>query len=83
MFKSKEEKQEAKREKYMKKYHLDNLSEKDMEIIQEISSNSAKIASTVGMLTMDSKEQAKLLQLESLVAQNWLIIRKLDEISQN
>lgn len=82
MFGTKEEKQEKKMQKFLKKYHLDNIDEKDMEILDNISKELTGLAKFGTIMTMKVEEQAKVGYLSTLVDQNWMIIRKLDEISK-
>ena len=82
---AKEEKQKGKMEnkvlKKMQKYGLENLDEKDIEIFREISAGMNKVSNLAGMATFNMQDQAKISHLNTLVEQNWLIIRKLDQIN--
>lgn len=82
LFKSKEEKQEAKMEKFLKKYGLENISEKDMEVLENISGDMLGLGKFGTMMTFKIEEQAKVQHLSALVEQNWMIIRQLAEISK-
>jgi hypothetical protein len=69
--KAKEIKQQEKLEKFTEKYQLDGISDKDIEILKIITSD----------LTDNGSFKAGL-SLSVLIEQNWLIFRKLDEISK-
>ncbi|RWZ54561.1 hypothetical protein EQV77_14935 [Halobacillus fulvus] len=73
--------QDSKKEKYLKKYHLEDLDEDDLKVLDEISGEFLGLSKAAGMLTMNSTEQAKVQHLSVLVKQNWMIIKKLNEIS--
>jgi hypothetical protein len=82
---SKEEKQQQEMNKFMQKYKLENIDVKDLEMIKEISSDLLALGLfKVGMALSFAKgeEQAKVGYLSALVKQNWIIIRKLDDISR-
>lgn len=73
---------ESKKEKYLKKYQLENLDEKDLQVLDEISGELLGLSKAAGMMTMNATEQTKVQHLSVLIKQNWMIIRKLNEISQ-
>lgn len=93
LFKSEEQKKAEKEEKEMKKlndlmekYHLTNLTKEDLDTIKTIHSNlQGSGLMEVGEIL--SNNYATLLRInntysKTLIEQNWLIIKKLDEISQ-
>ncbi|MBX0358932.1 hypothetical protein [Halobacillus sp. Nhm2S1] len=82
MFGNKEEKNQKKMEKLLEKYHLEEIDEKDMEVLNNISGELLGLGKVAGMMTMNSTEQSKIQHLSVLVEQNWLIIKKLSEISR-
>lgn len=83
LFKTKEEKQEAKMEKFLKKYGLENISEKDMEVLENISGDMLGLGKFGTMMTFKIEEQAKVQHLSALVEQNWVIVRMLSNINKN
>ncbi|MBS4030873.1 MAG: hypothetical protein KGZ63_05550 [Clostridiales bacterium] len=85
MFGNKEEKKQAKAEKFMEKYKLHEIDSNDYEMVEEISRDMAGLGLMKAGLALSfakGEEQAKLGYLSALVKQNWIIIRKLDEISK-
>lgn len=83
--KSKEEKQQEQLQKFMDKYHINELNASDLEIVQNIASNLAgNGALKMGMAFSfaDASEQAKVSYLSALVEQNWLIINQNSRIEK-
>lgn len=89
LFKSEEEKQQKKEEKLqamLKKYYLEDLDSKYLKSVRDIHSE------LVGMgllefgftLSPDEKSAAKLQVhfLNTIVQQNWILIRELDELNK-
>ena len=83
---NKQSKQEKQIEKYLKKYQLEDLDEKDLVVLQRIAydlvgNNFFK----AGMVLSFAKaeEQAKVTYLSTLVEQNWMIIRQLSRLNKN
>ena len=81
---SKEEKKERKAREILAKYQLENLSSEYAKSVKNISLSLAgtdliEIASTMGM---KSAEILTTSYLKSIVEQNFIIIRQLDEISK-
>lgn len=77
-------KQEKEMQKFMDRYQLEELSEQDMIIVKRIADDlvANNLFKTGMALTFaKAEEQAKVTYLSALVEQNWMIIRKLDEIS--
>ncbi|MFM1654028.1 hypothetical protein ACI7RC_18290 [Brevibacillus sp. B_LB10_24] len=82
---TKEEKQEKEMEKFLEKYNLDEISEKDLKILRRISADlvgNKWFKTGMALSFAKAEEQAKVTYLSALVEQNWLILRKLDEISK-
>ncbi len=76
LFESKESKEVKKQQeiqKYMEQHGIDNLNEKDIEAIHKI------VKDLTGYINVG--ELARNKHLGHIVEQNWIIIRKLDEIS--
>lgn len=77
-------KQEKEMEKFMDRYQLEDLSEKDMVILKKIADDligNNLFKAGMALSFAKAEEQAKVTYLSALVEQNWMIIRKLDEIS--
>ena len=87
LFASKEEKEVKKIEKLQAiaaKYHLDGINPKDLESIQSINSEllGAGMMEFGTLLSGKSEDNVKIAYLNTLIQQNWIIIRQLDEISK-
>ncbi|WP_069649647.1 hypothetical protein [Caloranaerobacter ferrireducens] len=85
LFGNKEEKKQKEAEELMKRYKLNNIDEKDLEMIKEIANDLAGtglLKAGMAFSFAKAEEQAKVSYLSALVKQNWIIIRKLDEISK-
>lgn len=88
-FKSEEEKQaerEAKLNKIMAKYELNDLEDKYKNAVSNINSELAgtNMMELGNMLSFDEKTAARLntYYINALIQQNWIIIRQLDEINK-
>ncbi len=82
---TKEEKILKEQEMFFKKYGLENLNEKDVEILKKVVADLAGnglFKAGMAVTFAKAEEQAKVSYLSALVEQNWLIIKKLDEISK-
>lgn len=76
---------ETEQQKFLRKYGLENLMPADLVILKRITADIAvnkwfKTGMALGFAK--AEEQAKVTYLSALVEQNWLIIRKLDEMSK-
>ncbi|MFW6047448.1 MAG: hypothetical protein ACOCP4_06675 [Candidatus Woesearchaeota archaeon] len=83
--KNKEEKQEEKLQKFMERYQLEDLDEKDMKVLEKIATDlTGNSFFKVGMALSFAKaeEQAKVGYLSALVEQNWMIIRQLSRLNK-
>ncbi|MBM7540659.1 hypothetical protein [Amphibacillus cookii] len=79
----KEEKQLA---KFMEKYQLEELDEKDLVVLQRIANdlvgnNFFKVG--LAFSFAKAEEQAKVSYLSAMVEQNWMIIRQLSRLNKN
>ncbi|MDD2378230.1 MAG: hypothetical protein PHD10_04970 [Bacilli bacterium] len=86
LFKSKEEKDQENIEIFMKKYHLENIDQEDLEILKRVANDLAGnglFKAGLALSFAKVEEQAKITYLSALVEQNWLIIRQLSKINQN
>ena len=84
--KTKEEKQREELQKFMDKYQLEDLDEKDLVVLQRIAQDLAgnkwfKAGMTLSFA--NAEEQAKVTYLSALVEQNWMIIRQLGRLNKN
>lgn len=85
--KTKEEKDEKMKkevEKFMKKYHLEDVDEEDLPILQGIALDlSGMGAAKVAAAFSNSVQGYSLFYLSAIFRENLLIIRKLEEINKN
>lgn len=84
--KTAEEKRDEKLQKFMRRYQLEDLDEKDLIVLQRIAGDLAGNSFfKVGMAFSFAKaeEQAKVTYLSALVEQNWMIIRQLSRLNKN
>jgi len=71
--------------KYINKYKLNNVDENDLVIIKQISDDLfglGLIKTGMALSFAKAEEQAKIGYLSALVKQNWIIIRKLDDLNK-
>lgn len=76
---------EGDQQKFLSKYGLENLTPADLVILKRITADIAGnkwFKAGMALSFAKAEEQAKVSYLSALVEQNWLIIRKLDEISK-
>lgn len=78
----KEEKEAEKVQEFLEKYHLNNIDEKDFESLKEIALDLLGMGVIKGLafVALPLHESAKLRYSSALVRQNFIIIRKLDEM---
>lgn len=76
-FGNKEDKKEQEIQKFIAKYKLNDIDQNDLEMIREISSD---LFGTELLKAAANNAESKYLSV--LVKQNWILIRKLDEISK-
>ena len=79
-------KQNEKINKFMQKYQLEDLDEKDLIVLQRIAADFAgkgfhEVASLLG--SQESREMLKVSHLSALAEQNWMIIRQLSRLNAN
>ena len=80
-----EEKQAKEMEKFMNKYQLEDLEQKDLIVLKKIAADLAGNGFfKVGMALSFARaeEQAKVTYLSALVEQNWMIIRQLSKLNK-
>lgn len=83
----KEEKQQKEIEKFMERYQLEDLDEKDLVVLKRIANDLAgsDLMKAGVKLTFGTKpeENLKISYLNTLVQQNWMIIRQLSRLNKN
>lgn len=82
----KQTKEEKQLEKFMEKYQLEDLDEKDLVVLERIASDLAAnnlFKAGLALTFAKAEEQAKVGYLSALVEQNWLIIRPLSRLNKN
>ncbi|SDM66726.1 hypothetical protein SAMN04488137_1338 [Fictibacillus solisalsi] len=80
-----QEKEQKEVQKFLEKYQLEDISEKDLVVLKRIANDLAGngfFKAGMALSFAKAEEQAKVSYLSALVEQNWMIIRKLDEISK-
>ena len=84
--KTKEEKQQEELQKFMDRYQLEDLDEKDLIVLQRIAQDLAGnkwFKAGMALSFASAEEQAKVTYLSALVEQNWMIIRQLGRLNKN
>lgn len=83
MFGNKEEKQNEKLQKMLKKYNIENVSSDISEDVQAIANDLAgnKMIELGTLLQGNGADAVKMSYLSAIMRQNWIIIKLLDEIA--
>lgn len=87
LFNSKENKDDKKQQeinKFMEKYQLEEIDDKDLVIIKKIATDligNNLLKAGMALSFAKAEEQAKVSYLSALVNQNWIMIRQLNNIS--
>ena len=85
--KNSEEKEQKQIEKFMEKYQLEDLDEKDLVVLKKITTDlmGSGLLKTGMKLTFGTRpeENLKVSYLNTLVQQNWMIIRQLSRLNKN
>ena len=87
LFSSKENKDDKKQQeinKFMEKYQLEEIDDKDLVIIKKIATDligNNLLKAGMALSFAKAEEQAKVSYLSALVNQNWIMIRQLNNIS--
>ena len=87
LFNSKENKDDKKQQeinKFMEKYQLEEIDDKDLVIIKKIATDligNNLLKAGMALSFAKAEEQAKVSYLSALVNQNWIMIRQLSNIS--
>lgn len=82
----KQTKQEKQMEKFMARYQLEDLDEKDLVVLKRIAgelTGSNFIKAGMALSFAKAEEQAKVTYLSTLVEQNWMMIRQLSRLNKN
>lgn len=81
---SREDKKLAKMQQFASKYHLEDINPKDLEAIKNINYElmGTGLMEFGTLLTGKSEDNVKIAYSNTLIQQNWVIIRQLDEISK-
>ena len=82
----KEDKQEKEVQKFMQKYQLEDLDEKDLMVLKRITADLAGnkfFKAGMALSFAKAEEQAKVTYLSALVDQNWMVIRQLSRLNKN
>lgn len=87
LFNGKEKKEDKKNAKMLEiaaKYNLSDINPKDFEAIKNINYElmGTGLMEFGTLLTGKSEDNVKIAYLNTLIQQNWIIIRQLDEISK-
>lgn len=83
---TKEEKAADEMQKFMVKYQLDDLDNKDLVVLKRIAEDLAGngfLKAGMALSFAKAEEQAKVTYLSALVEQNWMIIRQLGRLNKN
>lgn len=83
---TKEEKEQKELQKFMERYQLEDLDEKDLIVLRRISQDLAGnkwFKAGMALSFASGEEQAKVTYLSALVEQNWMIIRQLSRLNTN
>lgn len=83
---TKDEKQEKEMQKFMDRYQLDEINQKDLVVIKKIAADLAGngfLKAGMALSFARAEEQAKVTYLSALVEQNWLIMRQLNRLNSN
>lgn len=84
LFSQREEKDEFETNRTIRKFHLNNLSQDDMETVIQISNDlEGNGLITLGTrLSGKAEDVAKITYLSAIVRQNWIIINQLSRIEK-
>lgn len=84
--KTADEKRAEKLQKFMDRYQLEELDDKDLIVLQKIAGDLAGnqfFKAGMALSFAKAEEQAKVTYLSALVEQNWMIIRQLSRLNKN
>jgi len=81
-----DDKQQRELEKFMARYQLEDLDEKDLVVLRRITQDLAGnkwMKAGMALSFAKVEEQAKMTYLSALVEQNWMIVRQLSRLNVN
>ena len=81
-----DDKQQRELEKFMARYQLEDLDEKDLVVLRRITQDLAGnkwMKAGMALSFAKVEEQAKVTYLSALVEQNWMIVRQLSRLNVN
>lgn len=84
LLRSKEEKQQDEMLRFINRYNLDSIDQKDLIILKRIANDLAGngfMKAGMALSFAKAEEQAKVTYLSALVEQNWMIIRQLSTLN--
>jgi len=83
---TREEKEQKELQKFMERYQLEDLDEKDLVVLRRITQDLAGnkwMKAGMALSFAKVEEQAKMTYLSALVEQNWMIVRQLSRLNVN
>ena len=83
---TKDEKQQRELDKFMEKYQLEDLDEKDLMVLKRVALDLAGnnfFKAGMALSFAKAEEQAKVTYLSAAIEQNWMIIRQLSRLNKN
>lgn len=86
MLGGKKTKEDKQFEKFMERYQLEDLDEKDLVVLQRIANDlfgKGLIKTSMALTFAKIEEQAKVAYLSALVEQNWILMRQLSRLNKN
>lgn len=86
MLGGKKAKEDKQLEKFMKRYQLEDLDEKDLVVLQRIANDlvgNKLFKAGMALTFAKAEEQAKVTYLSALVEQNWILMRQLSRLNKN
>ena len=86
MLGGKKTKEDKQFEKFMERYQLEDLDEKDLVVLQRIANDlfgKEFIKTSMALTFAKIEEQAKVAYLSALVEQNWILMRQLSRLNKN
>ncbi|GAE32832.1 hypothetical protein [Halalkalibacter hemicellulosilyticus] len=82
----KQSKQDKQIAKFMDKYQLEDLDEKDLAVLSRVANDLAGnglFKAGMALSFAKAEEQAKVTYLSAIVEQNWMMIRQLSRLNKN
>ncbi|MCZ0702020.1 hypothetical protein J2T56_003125 [Natronobacillus azotifigens] len=79
-------KDEKQMQKFMEKYQLEDLDEKDLQVLKRVANDlvgNGLFKMGMALSFAKAEEQAKVTYLSAIVEQNWMMIRQLGRLNKN